>query len=324
MALTLAELQEMTAPGLSAMVVDETRRTNWLLNNLTFDLASYGNGGTWDYSYRRVTTKPTAATRALNADYTPDEAKVTKFNNELKILGGNFEIDRASVGKQYGQDNIAFQVSQKIEALSALFGNLLINGDEGGDATQFDGLATALASSSTEVTPDAAIDLSDMSAIDTNYAALRYWMRQLFKTMDKRPTALLCNRDFYAVAQSVSDKFAANTETRDSFGNIVTTFMGIPLIDLGEQEGSSDPIIATATATGYTDIYAVYLGLDGLHGVVPSDTGKAISVYLPKWADGDDSAAVKTGAVEMITTVALKATRAAAVLHEVQVAPAAP
>jgi hypothetical protein len=85
---------------------------------------------------------------------------------------------------------------------------------------------------------------------------------------------------------------------------------------LGDKPGSSDPIIATTA--GITDIYAVRLALDGVHGVSPSGGG-LINQYLPNMAL---PGAVKTGEVEMVAAIALKATRAAGVLHKIKIAEA--
>ena len=71
----------------------------------------------------------------------------------------------------------------------------------------------------------------------------------------------------------------------------------------------------SANPGGLTSIYAVRLGLDGFHGVaVP---GKLINWWMP---DFSVAGAVKTGEVEMgPVAVALKATKAAAVLRNVRV-----
>lgn len=325
MALTLTELKAMSADYLTPLVIDEAQKSSFILQNLTFDTAAaLAQDGSWNYVYRRRTTSPGAATRALNSDYTASEGKVTKYSVECKIFGGSFQVDRASVGVQVGLENIAFQIQQKTLATVAEFNNLFINGDSGSVATEFDGLDVALTGTSTEYSPTAPIEIQTMADITTNYESLRWAMRQWLKTLNGRPDAFLCNADLLSALLSVNDKFALNTETRDSIGQSVPTWMGVPLIDLGELPASSNPVIATDGTAGTTSLYAVRFGLDAVHGVAPTEARKTLAVYTPQWVNGDDADAVKKGAVEGVMTIALKATRAAGVFRDIQVAEAAP
>ena len=92
----------------------------------------------------------------------------------------------------------------------------------------------------------------------------------------------------------------------------------------GDQKAGSNaevvPIRAATVngtaATGLTDLFAVRAGLDGFHGI--SFTGaQLVKTYLP---DFSTPGAVKLGEVEMGPVgVALKATKAAAVLRNVKV-----
>lgn len=67
---------------------------------------------------------------------------------------------------------------------------------------------------------------------------------------------------------------------------------------------------------GLTDLYAVRFGLDGFHGVSVTG-GHLVNTWMP---DFTTSGAVKTGEVEMgPVTVALKATKAAAVIRNLKV-----
>ena len=88
---------------------------------------------------------------------------------------------------------------------------------------------------------------------------------------------------------------------------------GIPLVDLGTKSGSSEPIIATQN--GRTSLYAVRLGLDGFHGVT-MNSQSPIRTWLP---DFETAGTTKRGEVEMVAAVALKSTRAAAVLHGIKI-----
>ena len=66
---------------------------------------------------------------------------------------------------------------------------------------------------------------------------------------------------------------------------------------------------------GTTDIYIVRLGLDGFHAITPQG-GVGINTILP---DFSQAGAVKKGEVEMVAAVALKSTKAGAVLRGVKI-----
>ena len=64
-------------------------------------------------------------------------------------------------------------------------------------------------------------------------------------------------------------------------------------------------------------MYLFRIGLDAVHGVTP-EGNKEPKIYLP---DMTRPGAVKSGEVEMVAAMALKATKAAAVLHGIKVMP---
>lgn len=318
---TLSEYKASSEKALDLQVIDEFRKSNWLLENITFDDGANPNAGgkAWVYAYDRVTTMPTAAVRAVNSEYTAQEAKTTQQTVELKIFGGSFEVDRTQVETARYGSRIAFQLSQKIQATRALFNDMFINGDDGSSALEFDGLSAALTGSSTEKT--ISTDLSTAANIDSNYKAFIDELFDFFALLDGTPHALLMNRTMHSRLRSVAMRAGFHTQSEDAFGRIVNQFDGVPFIDLGDKPGSSNPIIGISedsSAVDTTDIYAVRLGLDGVHATAPEAGSAFLRTYLP---DLDREGAVKKGEVEMVAAVALKATRAAGVLRGIAVNP---
>ena len=315
MALTLAQIKPLSQDKLTQFVIDEFRKSP-LLGLLPFDNTVKPQGGTTlAYVYNRVTTQPTAAGRAINAEYTAQETKTTAYTVALKIFGGSFEIDRVLASDENGQvvDNVRFQLSQKIKATEALFNDWFINGDSSSTATAFDGLNKAIAGSSTDVTVN--IDLSTAAKVKANWAELTDALRRFEAKLAERPTAYFVSREMYGVFQSVADFAHGFTATKDEFGREVLKYGNAQIIELGDKPGTTNPIIAT-DANGKTAIYAAYLGLDGVHGVSPTGAG-VVNTYLP---DMTAPGAVKKGEVEMVAAVAVKATRAAGVLRGIKIA----
>jgi len=317
MPISLAQAQALSQSKLTNFVISEFRKSA-LLDKLPFDNTVLPQGGqTLAYVYNRVTTMATAANRAINAEYVPQEAATTQQTVNLKVFGGSFQVDRVIANHQKQVvDHVQFQVQQKTQATIALFHDQFINGDSavnGGVA--FDGLDKAITGSTTEYTPTANINLSSSANIDSNWKVLLDSLRKLRALMDQAPTLLLMNLDAFGVFQSVMDRAGINLASKQDYGFETVQWGNVLVMPLGDKPGTSNPVIET-DENGLTSIYAARLALDGVHGVSPDGT-TVVRTYLPNMtAPG----AVKTGEVEMVAAMALKATRAAAVLRKVQIA----
>lgn len=332
MAITLAQAKLQAADDIQAGVIDEFRKSSYLLDQLTFDdvVTPGTSGASLVYGYTRLTTERSAAVRALNAEYTPAETTISRETVELKVFGGSFEIDRVAARTGGLVDRVAFELQQLTKATRALFHDLVINGDSGVTPEEFDGLDTILAGSSTELVPDAsATAIADWSSIATQadaFAAMEL-LDELLSLMDERPNAILGNSRSIMKVQQIARWAGYRTESEDAFGRKITGFDGIPLIDLGDKPGSTNPIIPTETRdvadtpdggniTNLTDLYAVRFGMDAFHGVSMANT-PLVETWLP---DFETAGAVKKGEAEMVVATALKATKTAAVLRNIKVA----
>lgn len=327
MPITLEQAKVGMANKVDQQVIDEFRRSSLLLDRMIFDdTVSPGTGGsTLAYGYVRLKTPARAQFREINTEYTPQVADREDHIAKLKIFGGSFDIDRVIAETSGAVNEVQFQLEQKIKAASNLFHYTVINGDSAVDSKAFDGLDKALVGSSTELNTDSYIDLSDTNALDTNYKAFMDMLDDFLSELDGKPTFLLGNSKLMTKIRAVARRAGYLTPSEDAFGRKVDTFDGIPLIDLGyyvDENNKSIPTVTIGertigenTVSGLTDLYAVRLGLDGFHGATVAGN-RIIRTYLP---DFKQPGAVKTGEVEMIAAVVLKATRAAGVLRNIKV-----
>ena len=324
MALTLAKVKDLSDSKQTNQIIDEFRKSP-LLDALTFDNTVKVQGGkTLAYVYNRITTQPTAGTRAINNEYTSQETVTTQNTVNLKVMGGSYELDRviANDEKQV-VDQIEFQTTQKAKATVAVFNNLFINGNSATTATEFDGIDKAITGSTTERNTSAVIDLSTSANIDTNYKSFLYEIRRLEATMDGKPTHYLMNSDLYAVFQTIADRVPNIHYTKNELGEEVLKYGNALLVEMGDKAGTTNPIIANASKTissteytGLTSLYAVRLGLDGVHGVSP-DGDTLIKHYYP---DFKTAGAVKKGEVEFVGAIAIKATKSVGAIRNIKVA----
>lgn len=329
MPITLAEAKVGMADKVDQQIVDMFRRSSLLLDRLTFDNAiSPGTGGsTLVYGYTQLKTPSTAAVRAINSEYTANEAKREKKTTQAIIMGGAFEVDRVIQDTSGAIDELVFQADEKIKATANFFTNCVINGTATGTAAPgkttgtFDGLNKLLANSSTEYTATA--DLSTSANVTANYNQFLDELDEFISGLDGMPDMLLMNRKMLSKLRGIARRAGYYESTKDDFGRVVETYNGIALMDAGEYyDGSKTVDIVADTAAdsstfGTSDIYAVKFGLDAFHGISPTGT-KVITSYMP---DLTLPGAVKKGEVELVAGVALKNTLKAGHMKGIITAP---
>lgn len=329
MPITLADAKVGMADKVDQQIVDMFRRSSLLLDRLIFDNAiSPGTGGsTLVYGYTQLKTPSTAAVRAINSEYTANEAKREKKTTQAIIMGGAFEVDRVIQDTSGAIDELVFQADEKIKATANFFTNCVINGTAAGTAAPgkttgtFDGLNKLLANSSTEYTATA--DLSTSVNVTANYNQFLDELDEFISGLDGMPDMLLMNRKMLSKLRGIARRAGYYESTKDDFGRVVETYNGIALMDAGEfYDGTKTVDIVADTAAGSdtfgtSDIYAVKFGLDAFHGISPTGT-KVITSYMP---DLTLPGAVKKGEVELVAGVALKNTLKAGHMKGIITAP---
>lgn len=326
MAITLAQAKLNTMDDIQIGVIDEFRKSSYLLDNLQFDQAVTPgtNGGTLTYGYTRLLTERGAAFRALNSEYTAEEAQKERKTTELKVFGGKFDIDRIVAETGGLVDEVQFQMGQLIKSSRALFHDTAINGDSATNSSAFDGIDVAVTGSSTESNTGGYIDLSSTSSLDSNYKEFLDEFENWLADLDEKPSMIAGNSKMITRLKQVARRSDYLTQSEDAFGRSVSAYDGIRLIDLGAKPASTNPIVdiysksfdgGTTTITGLTDLYAVRFGMDAFHGV--SLAGRdLVKTYLPEL---NTAGAVKSGEVEMVASVVLKKQKSAGVFRNVKV-----
>lgn len=315
--ITLAEAKATMVDPVDQQVIDEFRRSSFLMDMMPFanDVAPTTGGATLVYGYTKLETPSSASFRKINGKYTANEAKRKRANANLKIMGGNFEIDRVLIGSSGALDELNFQMTQKIDATTNLFHYTVINGDSTNE-DEFDGLKKLLKGASTEVTTD--VDLSTSALMDTNYNHFLDEVTDFIGKLAKKPDLLLMNSTMKTKMKNVARRAGYYSQNEDAFGRSVDNWDGIPMMDMGEYYDAASsktvPVVNIET-DGTTAIYAVCFGLDAFHGVSLQGEN-VVTSHLP---DLNAPGTVKEGDVEFVGCVALKNTLKAGVLKGIKV-----
>lgn len=329
MAMTLADMKAGMNDKVAQQVVDTFLRNSEILQLLQFDnCVSPQGGSTLTYTYMQKKLPSMAAFRALNTEYTANEATLEKKSADLKIFGGKFTMDRVLKQAEGKYNNMAYQMKEKILAAISLFHYTLINGDSTTSVNEFDGLDKMLAGTTTEYNTGAVIDISTMANLKSNADQLYEELQNLIK--NTQADALLMNTNMISKIQTMARILGYKTETEEAFGKKVTTMDGVRFMDLGNHytvasgEVKANSVVKAGISrtvgdaqTGLTDIYSVKFDVnDGFHAA--SLTGNsAITQYLP---DFNKPGAVKDGEVEMVAATVLKNTAHAGVLRNIKIA----
>ena len=327
MPMTLAEMKVGMSDKVAAQVVDTFLRESEVLQMLPFDnCVSPSGGSTLTYTYMQTQIPAMAAFRALNTEYTANEAKLIQRSADLKVFGGKFQMDRVLKQAEGKYNNMAFQMEQKILAAVSLFHHTLINGDATTTAAEFDGLDKMLAGTTSEYNGNAVIDVSTIDKLKTNADQFYEALTNLIKKT--HANALLMNGSMISKIQTLARILGYKTESEEAFGRKVVSMDGVRFMDLGNHytvEGSTvtanacvkegiSRTVGTAQ-TGLSDIYAVKFDVhDGFHGATLSGNA-GIHQYLP---DFNTPGAVKDGEVEMVAATVLKNTANAGVLRNIK------
>lgn len=317
MPITLAEAQKNVQDALQVGVIDEFRKSSFLLDNLTFDdvVSPTGGGATLTYAYTRLKTQPSAGTRAINAEYTPSTVEKERHSADLKVFGGSFEIDRVIANMGGIISEVTLQTEQKVKAAKALFNDMFINGDSATDAKAFDGLDKALTGSDTEYNKTTAIDLSTSALVTDNYMSFLDMLDEFLSGLDGEASFMGGNAKLIAKIRACARRAGMYQVTQNTFGQQVEKYGNTPFVDFGAKAGSNTNVVGIDATAGTTSLYAGRLGLDGLHGISMAGVSP-VNIWLP---DFKTAGAVKKGEVEMVAAMALKASKAAGVFRKIKV-----
>lgn len=239
MAISLADFRNHVGDDVTRNVINTLREESPVLDRIGFEYASApAGGGAMAFSFPKVDTQATAATRALNANYTAQEATIEFDTVLLKILGGSFAVDRA-LGEGVGPA-VAFQIAQKTRAVRNAFQSLIINGDTAVDANAFDGVRKAIVGSDQEI--DAAVSLLGVDTQAEAWAVCTKLDELLAALNSTAGAALLVNARTKVLLQNVG-RIAGNIQTGvDGFGRPVSSYNGVPILDMGVGNDGADVI----------------------------------------------------------------------------------
>jgi hypothetical protein len=314
MALTLVQAATLSTDDLQRGVIETIIEGAPLLQLLPFHTVT-GNA----YAYVQEKTLPGADFRGVNEGYTESTGEDEKITETLAILGGDADVDRFIVQTNPGEvaNQRAEQTRLKSKAVRMQFQDAFINGDTSSNAKAFNGLKKRLTGSSTQEISAATNGLPIIGTSDADRHAFLDKLDQLIAAVPGGPDILLTNAAILGAFKSAARRLTIYDETKDAFGKPVTTYQGIPVVDVGNK-GNGSAIIPQTETQGSSSvtgsIYAVRFGRTPEERGVTGLTNGGVQVY--DLGEVDDKPAFRTR-IEFYVGLAVHGGRAAARLKGV-------
>ncbi|GBD14547.1 hypothetical protein HRbin25_00425 [bacterium HR25] len=249
MALTLAEAAKLSNDMLLVGVIETIIKESPVLQVLPF-IEIVGNGLT----YNQEATAPAAAFFDVGDSWTESTPTFQQQTVQLKILGGDADIDNFLLATRSNlQDLEAAVVQLKAKAVRQLFEDTFINGDSAANPKAFDGI-------------NKLCDASQTISMGANGGSLT--LDKLDELIDAvkggKPDLLLMSRRSRRILNRLARTTGSFLEAdRNEFGQMVQFYDGIPI-------GISDYISdnqTVGTSNDCSTIYALQFGEGALAGL---------------------------------------------------------
>lgn len=269
MAVTLAQSALLSQNDLQRGVVETFVQESVVLDNIPL-IEIQGNA----YAYDAEATLPGVEFRAVNSSYTESTGTVNQSTESLVILGGDADVDTFIV-KTRGNlnDQRAIQTRLKVKSAVYKYQDTFINGDTAVDANSFDGLKKRL--TGTQVITAATNGLAVLGADDAARQSFLDQLDALISVVPGGPQALYMNASIRSKLLSAMRRLNIYTQPVGRVPefmspqsvpgamiaqNMLPTYNGIPLIDIGAKADGTAIIPQTETtgsSSVTSSIYAV-------------------------------------------------------------------
>ncbi|OGO50031.1 MAG: major capsid protein [Chloroflexi bacterium RBG_16_68_14] len=217
MALTLAESAKLATDMVLAGVMETIIKEEHVLDQLPF-IEVVGN----NFVFNRLNTEPSIAFFAVGDTWTESTPDFTQLSVQLKILGGDADVDNfIQASRANVQDIEAAVIQQKAKALARKWADTFINGDTSVDTKAFDGIDKTCAG----------LPASQTVSMGTNGGTLTLAkLDELIDAVKTKNIALVISRRSRRTLQSLVRTSGAVLESRPgNFLEWVQMYNGVPV-----------------------------------------------------------------------------------------------
>jgi len=210
-------------------------------------------------AYNTESVLPGIAFRGINEAYTESVGVIVPATENLKIMGGDADTDKALV-QWFGASRRATDIAAKAKAARLYFLKTFVDGDESTTPKEFDGLNRRIGTGTQHIHADGGTGSAGL-ALSENM------LDRLSDLIDGDPSMFIMGK---AVRRQLHNLFKGSTlfglTDPNYFGKRVETFNGVP-IQVLDKDNSGNEILAMDETEGSSSgiagsIYAVKFGVD--------------------------------------------------------------
>ena len=260
MSLTLLEAKKLVEGEVKrAAIIEIYAKSSPILAVLPFEDIE-GNA----LAYNVEESLPGIGFRGVNESYSESTGILNPQTDPLKIMGGDFDVDRFIV-RTMGVQQRAVQETMKIKAASLRWTEAFIKGDSDSDQKEFNGLQARITGN----------QLIAAGTTDGGDALSLAKLDELIDAVDS-PTHLAMSKAMRRLFTQAARDYSVGgfiTTEKDEWGRPVTLYNDLPILVLDKDNENNDILAfdeatnhASATATG-TSIYCLSLGDGMLTGI---------------------------------------------------------
>lgn len=215
------------------------------------------------YRYDLEAALPGVAFRGINESYTPTTGVINPQVEQTFIAGGDIRVDKALI-RRFGPERRSREEKMQAKALTRKIADQFLNGSNATDIRSPDGLKARLTGSNVvanvATSGGAALSLYKLDRLGSSCQEQTHWL--MSKAMRDRLTQAGRNT---GVGGYVS-------QSKDDFGNTITSYRGYPILVGYEGEADGDMLPFTEVAAGggaaqCTSIYALSLKEGMMSGI---------------------------------------------------------
>ena len=244
MALTLAESAKLAADMVQAGVIETIIKEEHVLDQLPF-IEVVGN----NFVYNRLNTEPTISFFNVGDSWTESTPDFTQVSVQLKILGGDADVDNfIQASRANVQDIEAAVIQQKAKALARKWADTFVNGDTAVDSKAFDGIDKVCAG----------LPASQTVSMGTNGATLTLArLDELIDAVKTKNIVLVMSRRSRRTLQGLVRTSGAVLESRPgNFLEWVQMYNGVPVF-INDYVSDAKTV---GTSTDCSTVYCFSLG----------------------------------------------------------------
>lgn len=245
----IVEYAKGLEPGVKKAFVELFAQNSDLISALPMQAAP---GGV--YRYDRESALPGVAFRGINEGYTATTGVINPQVEQCFIAGGDIKVDKALI-RRHGPERRSREEKMQVKKLVRTITSKIITGSNATSIREFDGIKTRL--SGNNVTANSA---------SSGGAALSLY--KLDRAIDKvlEPTHIMMSKAMRTRLTQAGRNTGVGgyvNQTKDDFGNIITSYRGLPILVGYENElddGELFPFDEVASGGGSAVTTSIYVG----------------------------------------------------------------